>query len=81
MGREWLDILFDNAYQHETELVDRWTEITRTGMIQDPQPDFGAILGSITDAVQHALDDYTATTQNTIDRPDLDRPGGIGLDL
>ena len=50
-------------------------------MIQDPHQDFAAILNTITDAVQHALDDYTATIQNTIDRPGLDRPGGIGLDL
>ena len=80
-GRDWFDILFDNAYQHETELADRWIEMTRTGMIQDPHPDFAAILDTVTDAVQHALDDYTATTRNTIDSPGLDRPGGTGLDL
>ena len=80
-GRDWFDILFDNAYQHETELADRWIEMTRTGMIQDPHPDFAAILDTVTDAVQLALDDYTATTRNTIDSPGLDRPGGTGLDL
>ena len=85
-GRDWFDILFDNAYQHETELADRWSKITRTGMIQNPQQDFAAMLDTIADAAQHALNDYTATTRDTIAHPEspgpgLDRPGGIGLDL
>ena len=71
-GRDWFDILFGNAYQHEAELAEKWTEITRTGMIQDPHQDFATILDIIADATQHALDDYTAT--NTISHPDLRTP-------
>ena len=59
--RDWFDILFDNAYQHEAELADRWIEMTRTGMIHDTQPDFAAILATVADALHKALDDYTAT--------------------
>ena len=70
-GRDWFDILFDNAYQHETELADRWAEITRTGMIQDSQRDFADIFDAIADATQHALNDYTASTRDTIAHPDL----------
>lgn len=58
------DILFANAYRHETELTHRWTEIARTGMVQDPQLDSAAILNTVTDATQHALDDYTATIRD-----------------
>ena len=71
-GRDWFDILFDNAYQHEAELDQRWTEITRTGMIQHPHQDFAAMLDTVADATQHALDHYTTT--NTIPHPDLHIP-------
>ena len=73
-GRNWFEILFDNASQQETELADRWSKITRTGMIQNPQQDFAAMLYTIADAAQHALNDYTATTPNTIAHPDLRTP-------
>ena len=52
--------------------AERWTEITRTGMIQHPHQDFAAMLDTITDAAQHALNDYTAT--NTVSHPDLRIP-------
>ena len=41
-------------------------------MIQHPHQDFAAMLDTITDAAQHALNDYTAT--NTISHPDLRIP-------
>jgi len=66
---DWFDILFENAYQHEQELTRKWTEITRTGMIQDPHPHFATILDTVSDATQHALNHYTAT--NTLPHPDL----------
>lgn len=85
-GRDWFDVLFDNAYQYETELADRWAEITQTGMIQNPKQDFAAILNTITDAAQNALDAHAATIGETIADPEshhpgLDRPGGMGLDI
>ena len=76
--RDWLDILFDNAYQHETELAEKWGELSRTGMIQDPHQDFAAILDTIADAAQHALNDHAATIGATIAGPESHRPG---LDL
>jgi hypothetical protein len=50
-------------------------------MIQDPQQDFAAILDTITDAAQHALNAHTATiADHESHRPSLNRPGGMRLD-
>ena len=91
-AQDWFDILFDNAYQHQAELADKWAEITRTGMIPDPpHHHFDTILDTVSDAAQHALngyDDHTAT--NTLTHPDLNIPDlpapyrrspGLGLEI
>lgn len=91
-AQNWFDILFDNAYQHQAELADKWAEITRTGMIPDPpHHHFHTILDTVSDAAQHALngyDDHTAT--NTLSHPDLNIPDlpppyrrspGFGLEI
>ena len=65
-GQAWFDIIFENAYQNEAELADRWNEITQTGMIQEPHQEFAAMFNTIADIAQHALDNYAASTQNAI---------------
>lgn len=59
---DWFDIIFENAYQNEAELTDGWNEITQTGMIEGPHQDFAAMLHTIADTTQRALDNYGAST-------------------
>lgn len=40
----------------------RWNEITQTGMIEGPHQDFAAMLHTIADTTQRALDNYGAST-------------------
>ncbi len=63
-GRDWFDVLLENAYQHGTELAERWAEITRTGMIQEPRQDFNVILETITSVIHHVLENWQSSDVN-----------------